>query len=1015
MSNILVTTQQNVIDVTNNSGITVTTPEGQTINVEVPNSSVNVATTTDEITVVTNGQLTYNITAQDTDQVPEGTTNLYYTNARADARVQLGIDNIDFPVDSVNGQTNTVVLDTDDISEGSNQYFTTSRARQSISAGTGISYDSSTGVITSTATGNITSVNGQTGPTVVLTTTDVNEGTNLYYTDSRARSSISAGTGVTYNSSTGAISIGQAVATTDHPQFAGLSSTRTITGGGKLVDSNGDVLVPKSANHSSQLAVAGFFDNTTANRRGIIVSREYGQNAGSNTNSNTVGNATMVMEASRGTALTPTAIASSNNTLGGMAIGYYDGSRWTSESGLSSPIAWVGQNTETTASETSVFTGSISGTTLTVTAVSSGEIHAGQLITGTGIASGTTISAYGSNTFGGVGTYTVSLSQTVSSTTITGVGTKSGGGRLVGVLAPTNNKASAASRQTFYVTANSKPIAPTINGVNVPQNSSLNIIQGNIDSGDTTFVSSDGQIVYKGRGNQTMSLNQMTLFMTGVPYNDEARFTGYIDNGSGSAGNTLTVTAVESGVIYVGQKIVAAALSTKTPYFISALGTGTGGVGTYTVSSSFQTAGTTLGSSSSPVNIIGTPDDYGMRGSGNSINVFSARKSQVQGRRAPLKNNDDIFNFYASAQTGAVGTGNQTGVGSMGFYAAEDFTTSSAGSGFTLLTTNIGSTNQTYRMIATSNNILLNSDSFTIEDKDGNDNLTIDTNGNIVVSRGSLTTNSITSSGNITATKFYGDGSSLTGITISTGNIDVGQYNPNTITTTTGNLILSSSADFVNVNSNNFNVNRKDTGESMLFLDKNNGKTGLSIVNQRATAASDFALVNFSTFRGNGSSFTPTQQGDNIGEFKFNGNAYTGSNPGVPMGPCANIGAYATENWTSTANGAGFYFRAVKPGTLDSVDVINGNASILNFNSSQVFINDENYNPRVIVDSTKAKFNLPVEFPVDTAANWNTVTGSIGQQVCVSDSASGSNPNGMMAFWDTTHSRWSYVHDNSAV
>ena len=50
----------------------------------------------------------------------------------------------------------------------------------------------------------VSSVNGQTG-TVVLTTTNINEGTNLYYTDARARSSVSGGTGISYNSTTGVI------------------------------------------------------------------------------------------------------------------------------------------------------------------------------------------------------------------------------------------------------------------------------------------------------------------------------------------------------------------------------------------------------------------------------------------------------------------------------------------------------------------------------------------------------------------------------------------------------------------------------------------------------------------------------------------------------------------------------------------------------------------------------------------------------------------------------------------
>ena len=66
------------------------------------------------------------------------------------------------------------------------------------------------------------------------------------------------------------------------------------------------------------------------------------------------------------------------------------------------------------------FTGSISGTTLTVTAVVSGTIAIGDLITGTGVSSSppgslaTYITALGTGT-GGTGTYTVNVSQSVSS------------------------------------------------------------------------------------------------------------------------------------------------------------------------------------------------------------------------------------------------------------------------------------------------------------------------------------------------------------------------------------------------------------------------------------------------------------------------------------------------------------------------------------------------------------------------------------------------------------------------
>jgi hypothetical protein len=67
-----------------------------------------------------------------------------------------------------------------------------------------------------------------------------------------------------------------------------------------------------------------------------------------------------------------------------------------------------------------VFTGSISGTVLTVTAVTSGTIAVGMELTSSGtITAGTTITALGTGT-GGTGTYTVSVSQTRSSATLTG-------------------------------------------------------------------------------------------------------------------------------------------------------------------------------------------------------------------------------------------------------------------------------------------------------------------------------------------------------------------------------------------------------------------------------------------------------------------------------------------------------------------------------------------------------------------------------------------------------------------
>jgi hypothetical protein len=174
------------------------------------------------------------------------------------------VDNTD-SVTSVNGQTGIVVLNSDNIAEGTtNLYYLDSRARAAISSvATGLTYTSATGVFSLTAgysiptvanqtnwttayndsivsaavtgtttktltltqqdggtitaswtdidTNLVTSVFGRTGAVVAqagdYSTTLVTEGTNLYYLDSRARSAISSSaTGLTYTTATGVFS-----------------------------------------------------------------------------------------------------------------------------------------------------------------------------------------------------------------------------------------------------------------------------------------------------------------------------------------------------------------------------------------------------------------------------------------------------------------------------------------------------------------------------------------------------------------------------------------------------------------------------------------------------------------------------------------------------------------------------------------------------------------------------------------------------------------------------------------
>lgn len=111
---------------------------------------------------------------------------------------------------SFNG-TADISFNADSVADGTtNQYFTTARARAAISAAGDISYNATTGVISFTAAAApVTSVAGRTGA-VTLVTTDVAEGTNQYFTNTRARTAISVSGAGSYNSTTGVITVNAA-------------------------------------------------------------------------------------------------------------------------------------------------------------------------------------------------------------------------------------------------------------------------------------------------------------------------------------------------------------------------------------------------------------------------------------------------------------------------------------------------------------------------------------------------------------------------------------------------------------------------------------------------------------------------------------------------------------------------------------------------------------------------------------------------------------------------------------
>jgi hypothetical protein len=108
----------------------------------------------------------------DSDDITEGSTNLFFTNARADARFDVKI----------------AAADTGDLTEGSNLYYTDARADARISNAI-LDSDTFTGALAT----NVPSAESTKAYVDAQTTDETAEGsTNLYYTDARADARIAA-------------------------------------------------------------------------------------------------------------------------------------------------------------------------------------------------------------------------------------------------------------------------------------------------------------------------------------------------------------------------------------------------------------------------------------------------------------------------------------------------------------------------------------------------------------------------------------------------------------------------------------------------------------------------------------------------------------------------------------------------------------------------------------------------------------------------------------------------------
>lgn len=202
------------------------------------------------------------------------------------------VDNTDAVV-SVNGFTGAVSLTTSNISEGTNLYYTDARARNSVSGGTGISYNSTTGVITNSAPDQTVALNGGTGistsgtyPSFTITNTAPDQvvsltgagttsvtGTYPNFTITSNDQYVGTVTSVGITESSAALSItGSPVTTSGNINigFAG-SSSQYVAGDGSLVT------FPTSISQASNLITEVYNSTGATLTKGTVVYINGGQ------------------------------------------------------------------------------------------------------------------------------------------------------------------------------------------------------------------------------------------------------------------------------------------------------------------------------------------------------------------------------------------------------------------------------------------------------------------------------------------------------------------------------------------------------------------------------------------------------------------------------------------------------------------------------------------------------------------------------------------------------------------
>ena len=245
------------------------------------------------------------------------------------------------------------------------------------------------------------------------------------------------------------------------------------------------------------------------------------------------------------------------------------------------------------------FVGSMSTTTLSVTAVTSGTLAVGQQIFGLGVASETVITAFGTGS-GGIGNYTISTSQTVASEAMSGAAsgaiiTATIGGSLSGVaITGLAGQFSCTAAPITLVIGQALTISGTYGGTGS--------ISGYTNPTTYYIIATNGSTTF------TLSATAGGTAITttvGTPTGLSYKY----------APTTLNVTAVSSGTLYLGQTIQGTGISANT--MITTLGTGSGGTGTYTVSNSQNISSETMYA----LNFTQIPTTDGAFSGGNTVDT----------------------------------------------------------------------------------------------------------------------------------------------------------------------------------------------------------------------------------------------------------------------------------------------------------------------------------------------------------------------------------------------------------